>query len=40
MNFVVDIFKNLRKFDYIQVMVDRLTKSAPFIPLRMDCIAQ
>ena len=36
MDFVVGIPKTLGKFDSIWVVVDRLTKSAHFIPIRVD----
>ncbi|KAH0654669.1 hypothetical protein KY289_032347 [Solanum tuberosum] len=36
MDFVVGLPKNLGKFDSIWVVVDRLTKSAHFIPVRID----
>ena len=36
MDFVVCLTKTLMKFDSVWVVVDRLTKSAYFIPLRID----
>ena len=36
MNFVVGLLKALEKFDSIWVVVDRLTKSAHFILVRID----
>ena len=36
MEFVVGIPKTLGKFDSIQVVVDRLTKSSHFIPVKID----
>ncbi|WMV37260.1 hypothetical protein MTR67_030645 [Solanum verrucosum] len=40
MDFVVRLAKTLGKFDSIWVVVDRLTKSTHFIPVRIDYIAQ
>ena len=40
MNFVVGLPKTLGKFDFIWVVVDRLTKSTYFIPVRIDYNAQ
>ncbi|WMV55148.1 hypothetical protein MTR67_048533 [Solanum verrucosum] len=40
MDFVVDLPTTLGKFDYIWVVVDRLTKSAYFIPIRIDYNAE
>ncbi|WMV38084.1 hypothetical protein MTR67_031469 [Solanum verrucosum] len=40
MDFVFGLPKNLGKFDSIWVVVDRLTKSAHFIPVRVDYNAQ
>ena len=36
MDFEVSVYNTLGKFDYIWVMVDRLTKPAHYIPLRID----
>ncbi|WMV25090.1 hypothetical protein MTR67_018475 [Solanum verrucosum] len=40
MDFVVGRPKTLGKFDSIWVVVDKLTKSAHFIPVRIDCIVE
>ena len=40
MDFVVGLLKTLGKFDYIWVVVDRLTKSAHFITVRINYNAE
>ena len=40
MNFMVGLSKTLEKFDSIWIVVDRLTKSAHFISIRIDYNAQ
>jgi hypothetical protein len=40
MNFIVGLLMTARKFDLIWVIVDRLSKSAHFIPIHTHCDAR